>query len=77
MSDSMRERVPSPPVHSLDAPRPTPAKATLDSPARSIRPMAAVIKDALIDHFGKLEVAATEMDRMDPSQREAQDRARR
>src|SRR4051812_37257088 len=77
MSDSMRQRALSAPVHSLDragrlddelgAARPTPAKATLDRPSQSIS-AAAVVKDALLDHHGKLETAAREMKNMDPSQ---------
>jgi len=67
MPNSVRHPVSSVPVQTLDGLRPTPAKATLDRPVRSIA-MTTVVKDALAVHYGKLEVAAREMGDMDPSQ---------
>lgn len=71
MSSSVRQAVSSIEVHSMDGAgqptgkslpshlQPTPAKAHLRT--------ADVVKDALVEHYGKLEVAAREM-HMDASQ---------
>lgn len=54
-------------VPSMGIAGPDPAVAMPAGPASSI-PMTAVVKEALLDHYGKLEVAARAMRNMDPSQ---------
>jgi len=54
-------------VHSTGTSGPTLAKGAASGPRQSTA-MTAVIKDALIRHYGKLEVAARLMGNMDKSQ---------
>src|SRR3982751_851226 len=64
MGKSVQGSLPPMEIHSLDQHR---TSAPPESPAPSIR-MTAVVKEALIYHYGKLEVAALLMRKMDPSQ---------
>lgn len=66
MSRSVTSAVSSTPANILDGVRPKPAKAELTSQALSI-PTAAIVKDALIDHYGSLKAAAITL-RMDLGQ---------
>ena len=66
MGQSMASAAASTPVHSLDDVRTRPAKAALGSPSLSIA-SCAVVKEALIRHYGSLKAAAITMS-YDPSQ---------
>ena len=57
MPTTMPAAAPSGLVHSLDSVRTKPAKADLRSPSLSIA-SCAVIKDALVRHYGSLKAAA-------------------
>lgn len=67
MSDSIAKRVQSAPVKSLDSICLNPAKASLPV-NRGQRAMTAVVKDALLRHFGSLKAAAISMSNMDEGQ---------
>jgi hypothetical protein len=64
MSKSLQAPLPPMEIHSLDHGRTGPASG---GPAPSIS-MTTVVKEALLEHYGKLEVAAVVMRKMDPSQ---------
>jgi hypothetical protein len=70
MAKSVQASLPPMELHSLDSERSQMDRQRADSessPEASIR-MTAVVKEALIEHYGKLEVAALLMRKMDPSQ---------
>jgi hypothetical protein len=66
-SDRINASGSSPAVPSLDGVRPIMAKAVHRGPSSRLV-WSAVVKDALIRHFGKLEAAAITMGNYDPSQ---------
>lgn len=67
MGSTVSKPAPSSPLNSLDSVRPTPAKAALRSQAQSIA-MTAIVKSALIRHYGSLKSAAISMGQMDEGQ---------
>jgi hypothetical protein len=71
MAKSVQASLPPMELHSLDSGRTSMDRNRTDgsesNPDASIR-MTAVVKEALIEHYGKLEVAALLMRKMDPSQ---------
>lgn len=67
MTKRLQTRLPPMEVHTVGTSGPVLAKGRVSGPSPSIA-MTAVIKDALIRHYGKLEVAARLMGGMDKSQ---------
>lgn len=64
--ESVSSAITSDPVRSLDNLRPTPAKVGLASDHRRTDSVAAVMRDAVIGHYGSVKAAAISL-RVDPS----------